>query len=56
MANLFKKPETPVIPDPAPLPDQKQTAMAKRKLVAREMKGTGVQSTVLTGNRETLGA
>lgn len=57
MAGLFgKTPKMPEIEPPAPLPDEEATAAARRRLVTRETKGTGVQSTLLsTGGRETLG-
>lgn len=56
MASLFKSPKLPTPEPPAPLPDEQQTSQARRRLLARETKSSGVQSTLLTaGGRETLG-
>lgn len=55
MSGLFKGPKMPKIKDPTPLPDEKQVTAARKRRVAQETKGTGVQSTILSGQRETLG-
>lgn len=59
MAKLFMgKTAVPKVEDPKPLPDANDPAVvrARRRRVAAEVKGTGVQSTILsTGARETLG-
>jgi hypothetical protein len=55
MANLFKTAKMPSIQSPTPLPDEQQATTARKRRVAKETKGTGVQSTILSGQRETLG-
>lgn len=56
MTQLFKTPSLPKIEPPTPLPDEEVAAAAKRRSLATEKKGSGVQSNVLTaGGRETLG-
>jgi len=56
MANLFKRPKMPTIPDPAPLPDEASLRQIGRRTMAREQRGSGRQSTLLTsGGREKLG-
>lgn len=57
MATLFKSPKIPDPEPPAPLPDEDEIMRATRRQVARQQRGSGVQSTILsTGGRETLGA
>ena len=57
MAQLFKTPKMPKIEPPTPLPDEQQLTAARRKRVAKETKGSGVQSTILTaGGAETMGS
>lgn len=55
MASLFKTPKMPAIKPPTPLPDEEQMTAARKRRVAKETKGAGVQSTVLSGKSETLG-
>lgn len=55
MTKLFT-PKMPSPKDPAPLPDEEQLTLARRRRVAKETKGSGVQSTMLSGQKETLGS
>ena len=56
MAGLFSKPKLPEIAKPTPLPDQEQQTASRRRMVAKETKGSGRASTILSaGGRETLG-
>jgi len=59
MSGLFSKPKVamPEIKPPTPMPDEVQTDSARRRRVAKEKAGAGVQSTILTqaAGRETLG-
>lgn len=56
MSGLFSKPKMPAIEPPTPLPDEQQTATARRRGVAKESKKSGFASTILSaGGRETLG-
>lgn len=55
MSGLFK-PKQPTVEAPVPMADEAEATKARRRRVAKEVKGTGVQSTILSaGGRETLG-
>lgn len=57
MSGLFSKPKMPKIEEPTPLPDEEQLTAARKRVVAKEAKGSGAASTILAGGgRETLGA
>lgn len=57
MATLLKGPKMPEIADPTPLPDEQQTAKARKRRLASETKSSGVASTILSaGGKETLGS
>lgn len=61
MGGLFRS-RTPKLPKiepakPIPVPDDEQIQASRRRLIAKEQRGSGVQSTILSsGGRETLGA
>ena len=57
MSGLLSSPKMPKIEAPTPLPDEAQTTAARKRRVAKETKGNGVQGTILTaGGKETLGS
>lgn len=57
MSGLFGSPKIPAPPAPKPIPDEDdpRIAMARRRKVAAVKQSSGSQSTILSGNKETLG-
>lgn len=48
MSNLFRTPDTPDVPEPAPIPDEETESRARRRRIASLRRRSGRQSTALS--------